>query len=156
MSSLASSSPLLRRPARTSSSFLLSLPLLAAGASLLLLFQTSSMTSDGYTLRELEASRLAERQQIYRLEAEVAALQSLAHVERVAEQKLRMVRTTQPVFLTVSRSPSSRDLAQHRPPTVAKARASDTPAWLAPLAGLASEAGRLLSTLGSPQTVARP
>ncbi|MBI2910831.1 MAG: hypothetical protein HYY05_01715 [Chloroflexi bacterium] len=156
MSSLATSSPLLRRQPRTSSSYLLSIPLLTAGASLLLLFQTSSMTSDGYTLREMEASRQAEQQQLYRLEAEIAGLQSLAHVERVASERLGMVHTTQPVFLAVPRSPSSRDLAQHRPPAAAKARAGDGPGWLAPLIDLASEAGRLFASLGRAPAVARP
>ncbi|MBI2911989.1 MAG: hypothetical protein HYY05_07580 [Chloroflexi bacterium] len=156
MSSLATSTPLLRRQPRTSSSYLLSVPLLTAGASLLLLFQTSSMTSDGYALRELEATRQAEQQELYRLEAEIAGLQSLAHVEGVAAQKLGMVHTTRPVFLAVSRSPSSRELAQHRPPAAAKARASDSPGWLAPFAELARQAGRLLSSVGLPQTTVNP
>ncbi len=156
MSSLATSSSLLRRQPRISSSYLLSVPLLTAGASLLLLFQTSSMTSDGYTLRELEASRQVEQQQLYRLEAEIAGLQSLAYVERVASQKLGMVRTSQPVFLAVSRSPISRELAQHRPPAAVKAGASGAPGWLAPLIELTREAARVVSTLGQPQAVARP
>lgn len=156
MSSLATVSPLLRRPSRTASPYLISVPLLTAGASLLLLLQTSSMTSDGYALRELESSRQAEQQQMYRLEAEIAGLQSLAYVERVATQKLGMVHTYQPAFLAVSRSPSSRELAQHRPPAATKVRSSDAPGWLAPLIELTREAGRLLSTLGQPQAVARP
>ena len=70
-------------------------------ASLLLLVQTSLVTSTGYDIERLQETRDDWKQKNYQLEYEIAALKSLDRIEREAV-RLNMVPATQHVYVEVN------------------------------------------------------
>lgn len=70
-------------------------------ASLLLLVQTSRVTSAGYDIGRLEKTREEWKQRIYQLESEIADLQSLEHIKYIAENELGMVPATQHFYIEI-------------------------------------------------------
>jgi len=68
-------------------------------ASLLLLVQTSRVTSAGYDIGRLEKTREEWKQRIYQLESEIADLQSLEHIKEIAITELGMIPTPEYVYI---------------------------------------------------------
>ena len=75
-------------------------------ASLLLVVQSSGITSAAYDVLQLERIRDDWVRANYQLESDIATLQSLARVEAEAVGRLKMVPPDRPLFIQVTRSPS--------------------------------------------------
>ncbi len=75
--------------------------------TLLLLVQTSGITTTGYDVRRLEQERDDWQQVNYQLEAEIARFQSLDRIEKEAKGRLQMAPATDYVFVTVRQIPAS-------------------------------------------------
>ena len=69
--------------------------------SMLLLFQTSGVTSKGYDIQSLESQRDNLLRLNYQLDADIAKLESLDRVDREAKSKLKMVTPTSYVYVSV-------------------------------------------------------
>jgi len=106
-----------------------------AAAAALALLQVRSVASAGYDIQRLEAERDAARQSLYRLEYEVAELESLGRVEREATQRMKMVKPATHLWVTVDRSPASTN-APVRPSTASVDGRESEPAFLAWIASL--------------------
>lgn len=74
-------------------------------ASLLLVMQTSRVTTMGYKIRDLQILRENWRRLVYQEEAQVAALQSLGRIEREAKAKFKMISPTSYIYIIVDRTP---------------------------------------------------
>lgn len=74
---------------------------------LLLLVQTSGVTTTGYDVRRLEQEREDWQQANYQIEAEIAYRQSLSRVEKEARDRLKMAPATEYVFVRVAETPYS-------------------------------------------------
>ncbi|MCS7001359.1 MAG: septum formation initiator family protein [Dehalococcoidia bacterium] len=74
--------------------------------SLLMLIQTSGVTTIGYDVQRLEETRNYWREQNTELEKEVALLQSLDRVDREARARLRMIPAGAPMYVVVDQTPS--------------------------------------------------
>ncbi|MBI2303668.1 MAG: hypothetical protein HYU86_02845 [Chloroflexi bacterium] len=72
---------------------------LLGGGILLLLFQTSHLTSTGYEVQRLEAEKRDWQRRNYQLEAEIGRLQSLERIQNEATQRLKMVPATQYLYV---------------------------------------------------------
>ena len=70
-------------------------------SSLLLLVQTSRVTSAGYDIERLQEIREEWKQKNYQLEYEIATLEGLDRIEREAVTRLNMIPATQQVYLNV-------------------------------------------------------
>lgn len=100
-------------------------------ASLLLLLQSSNVTTSGYDLRRLEAMREDWAQSNYQLEAEIAYLQSLGRVAREAKEKLGMVPATTYLFVTVAKTPGAHTTSQGLSPGLeAESQSTQVPPWV--------------------------
>jgi cell division protein FtsL len=75
--------------------------LTAAVIALLQVVQSSSFAHTGQQLQRLEAERTALKAEVYDLEADVAQLASLDRTERVAREKLGMIRARNVSYLSV-------------------------------------------------------
>ena len=75
-------------------------------ASLLLVVQSSGITSAAYEVLQLERIRDDWVRANYQLESDAASLQSLARVEAEAVGRLKMVPPDRPLFIQVTGSPS--------------------------------------------------
>ena len=96
-------------------------------AGLLLLVQSSGITSAAYEVLRLEQIRSEWERSNFQLEADTAALQSLSRVEKEAVGRLKMVPADRPLFVPVKRSS-----AEPLRPLTARPRADDRPASESP------------------------
>ena len=69
--------------------------------ALLQVVQSSSFAHTGQQMQRLQAERTALKAEVYDLEAEVAQLASLDRTERVAREKLHMIRARNIQYLSV-------------------------------------------------------
>ncbi|MBI2865038.1 MAG: hypothetical protein HYX94_10810 [Chloroflexi bacterium] len=118
-------SPSLEGPRRALPAILPVAMAIVSSVSLLLLVQTSGMTTTGYEVKRLEQEREDWQQANYQLAAEVAYLKSLPRIEKEATSRLRMVPATDYLFVSVAKSPEvSGDgdppLVQTKRPTVGR------------------------------------
>lgn len=117
--------------------------------SMLLLFQTSGVTSKGYDIQSLEAQRDHLLQLNYQLDADIAKLESLDRIEREAKSKLKMVSPTSFVYISVPvPSPEYRPIEDPAITTVSGTAvevrpANSTSAFLNWLASFSESAGNL-------------
>ena len=72
-----------------------------AVAAVLPLFQNSQATITSDNVRQLERARNNWQARTYELEAEIATLGSLDHIEKEARERLGMVPPTETIYLTV-------------------------------------------------------
>jgi cell division protein FtsL len=75
--------------------------LVAATIALLQVVQSSSFAHTGQQMQRLQSERTALKAEVYDLEAEVASLSSLDRTERVAREKLGMIRAHNVSYLSV-------------------------------------------------------
>ncbi len=80
---------------------------IVSSVSLLLLVQTSGVTTTGYDVRRLEQEKEDWQQANFQLEYDIAYLQSLARIEKEATGKLRMSTATDYVFVSVAEIPDA-------------------------------------------------
>jgi len=104
--------------------FVPSLVAVASLTALLLLVQMGGVTVTGYDIRRLEEIRSDWEHNNYLLEAYIADLQSLDRIEHLARERLRMVKATQHIFLTVPTSPTKRWIPEEMPPSHVKRAAT--------------------------------
>ena len=73
----------------------------AAAIALLQVVQSSSFAHTGQQMQRLRSEQAVLKAEVYQLEAEVALLASLDRTERVAREKLGMIRARNVDYLTV-------------------------------------------------------
>lgn len=98
-------------------------------ASLLLLVQTSLVTSTGYDIERLQEIRDDWKQKNYQLEYEIAAFKSLDRIEREAV-RLNMAPATQHVYIKVDVPSQAKLTPEIHPPTQKEPESmSKAPGW---------------------------
>ncbi len=96
-------------------------------ASLLLLVQTSRVTSAGYDIERLQEIREEWRQKSYQLEYEIDELKALPRIEQEATKRLGMVPATQYVYLKVDMPSQTKSTPDIHPPTDVESRPESRP-----------------------------
>lgn len=110
--------------------------LLAAGAVLLPVVQSSTLTATGVDIRQMERRKADLEAAIYKTQAEIAQLGSIERIDREARGRLGMAPAARTVTLSVSAPPPprwsvpARYLPPAAPPAVA---ATPAPSWRTPL-----------------------
>lgn len=96
-------------------------------ASLLLLVQTSRVTSTGYDIERLQEVREEWKQKNYQLEYEIATIKSLDRIEREATTRLNMTPATQPVYVKVDLPSQAKPTPEIHPPTPKESESENKP-----------------------------
>jgi len=109
----------------------LTIALVAVGlAGLLPLLQSSQATTTGYNIRQLERQRNDWEARIHELEAEIASLAALDHIEREAHQRLDMRAPENTVYITVDvASPESQPVPDRFLPPKKQESAKEDKSW---------------------------
>ncbi|OGO03571.1 MAG: hypothetical protein A2Y60_01465 [Chloroflexi bacterium RBG_13_54_9] len=97
-------------------------------ASLLLLVQTSRVTSAGYDIERLQEIREEWKQKNYQLEYEIDALKALPRIEQEAVTRLNMTSATQYVYLKVDMPSQAKSMPEIHPPTYVESELENKPA----------------------------
>ncbi|MDO8674047.1 MAG: hypothetical protein Q7O66_21760 [Dehalococcoidia bacterium] len=79
---------------------------IVSSVSLLLLVQTSGMTTTGYDVKRLAIEKVDWQQANYQLESETANLQSLNRIEKEAKGRLHMTPATEYMFVSIAAAPN--------------------------------------------------
>lgn len=105
------------------------LPMLVAMISLLsllLLVQSSGVTTTGYDARRLEQEKNDWYAKNYQLEAEIAGLQSLDRIEQEAKGRLKMVPASSRIFVQANKLPDASLKSDELPPSHIKEKTRNT------------------------------
>jgi hypothetical protein len=103
---------------------------------LLPVLQSSSATTTGFTVNDLEARRDSLQDEVSTLESEVAGYASLDYVERQAADRLGMVEPETRLFVSVPlAAPPLERLPTRYEPALVNEESPDTP-WWQPVADL--------------------